>query len=162
MKSPTSDMLAEASGSPVTTKECRKCREIKPTDSFNVDRGKKDGVGSYCRECKTASARDRRRANPELSAQRSKQWRNAHPQRSAEVRARSLRRHPEKRRARQLLNAALRRGEVAKPTSCEECGKEVADAGLLHAHHNDYQMPLEVQWLCSRCHGITHAQDGAK
>lgn len=54
-----------------------------------------------------------------------------------------------KNRAHYLVAAALKRGVLIKPVLCEECHKE----RKLEAHHADYSKPLEVEWLCPRCHG---------
>lgn len=45
---------------------------------------------------------------------------------------------------------AIARGVIAKQ-ACEICGAEEAEA-----HHNDYNKPLEVRWLCKRHHAEWH------
>lgn len=39
------------------------------------------------------------------------------------------------------------------PQPCERCGATED----IHAHHADYSKPLEVEWLCRRCHKQEHA-----
>lgn len=43
-------------------------------------------------------------------------------------------------------------GIIIKPPTCEHCGKVT----LLHGHHNDYNKPFDVVWLCPSCHGQMH------
>ncbi len=62
-------------------------------------------------------------------------------------------RYPEKRRAHVLIRRALKYGELKKPDNCEKCGKQT----YLIGHHPDYKKPLEVFWVCSKCHGAIHA-----
>jgi DNA-binding transcriptional regulator LsrR (DeoR family) len=52
--------------------------------------------------------------------------------------------------ARQYLRIAIKRGDVVRPQNCDDCGVKCNPEG----HHNDYGLPLEVQWLCSLCHVI--------
>jgi hypothetical protein len=53
-----------------------------------------------------------------------------------------------KRKCRLFLNTAVQHGWVVKPTTCSECNKK----SIIHGHHEDYSKPLEVQWLCPKCH----------
>jgi ribosomal protein S27AE len=58
-----------------------------------------------------------------------------------------------KERARSFFHFALGNGFVERINTCCDCGKDSVDA-----HHEDYTKPLEVIWLCRRCHCIRHAQ----
>lgn len=62
------------------------------------------------------------------------------------------RRDPQKFLARALVARAVQKGELAKePCPCGEAKAE--------AHHDNYNEPLQVRWLCSRCHGREHRKD---
>lgn len=62
------------------------------------------------------------------------------------------RRNPEKYRARTAVGNAVRDGVLQRPDACESCGA----IGPVEAHHEDYDKPLEVRWLCALCHGKQH------
>jgi hypothetical protein len=49
----------------------------------------------------------------------------------------------------QLVRAAVRRGELKKPSICSWCGD---DSQPIEAHHPDYNRPLMVVWICRPCH----------
>jgi hypothetical protein len=57
-------------------------------------------------------------------------------------------------RARAKLRYAVWSGKIVKPAACEQCGS----TGRIHGHHHDYSRPLEVEWLCTACHGRAHAK----
>jgi len=50
------------------------------------------------------------------------------------------------------LDDAVKRGLVARPVVCEGCQEERPLSG----HHDDYDRPLEVRWLCQPCHTALH------
>lgn len=54
---------------------------------------------------------------------------------------------------------ALRRGELVRPDRCSDCGKpgKPGPGTSIEGHHPDYSKPLEVEWLCRRCHKSRHA-----
>jgi hypothetical protein len=47
---------------------------------------------------------------------------------------------------------AIISGKLSRPDRCDDCGQRAK----LHAHHEDYAKPLEVQWLCPGCHHNRH------
>lgn len=56
-------------------------------------------------------------------------------------------------RAKGLAKYAVKKGILVSPLWCESCD----EYGLLQKHHEDYNKPYEVQWLCQRCHSRLHA-----
>jgi len=64
------------------------------------------------------------------------------------------RKGPEKWHARAKALAALRSGEIVKSSICSMCTR----SGLtLEMHHTNYDEPLQIEWLCRRCHRRLHA-----
>lgn len=61
-------------------------------------------------------------------------------------------RHPERVKARQVLNKAVRNGKVEK-LPCMVCGADKSEA-----HHTSYSEPLVVVWLCKGHHEQVHAE----
>lgn len=56
----------------------------------------------------------------------------------------------QKRNARNKVNRAIAKGLLNR-LPCEICGELKSQA-----HHNDYNKPLEINWLCSSCHAELH------
>ena len=68
-------------------------------------------------------------------------------------------------RAQNLLEEALERGVLARKSECESCGdKGTFKDGRtkIQAHHCDYNKPLDVMWLCQKCHHDWHKKNTAK
>lgn len=89
----------------------------------------------------------------EISAQQKiymKEYRAEHRKEHAISSAEQRMKHKDEYAARRMLNHAIRDGKVQRQ-ACEECGAEVAEA-----HHDDYNRPLEVRWLCKACHVKWH------
>lgn len=115
-----------------------------------------------------ASARKRRTERGEEYLAYQREY-NRRYRRSEQGRANTLRwsqddtrRNPEKNRARDTLENALRRGALIRPDACERCGEapppEFGGRSAIHAHHHDYSKPLEVEWLCRGCHDQDHRE----
>ena len=60
-------------------------------------------------------------------------------------------------RAVQQTNNDLRAGRIVKPSECSECHavKRVV------AHHDDYNKPKQIRWLCDKCHHAWHRNNDA-
>lgn len=82
-------------------------------------------------------------SRPEVKERKSKQMRE-------------YRKNPElriKMNARWMANKAVLSGKLIKKP-CEVCGNIKVDG-----HHKDYFKPLEVVWLCRKCHLAEHAKE---
>jgi hypothetical protein len=58
--------------------------------------------------------------------------------------------------AHSAVQVAKRTGKLV-PQPCESCGEEKSQA-----HHNDYNKPLAVIWLCAACHRNHHKKTNSK
>lgn len=152
----------------ITEKRCSHCKTTKPISDFNKDKYNKDGYCCQCRICGNEMTRRYRknnhkaflerqrqlhRENREKANQRCHDWylKNSNWRKSYDLKRYST----EERKARTILNNAVRAGHVIKPKNCEACKKEVSNR-LLHGHHDNYNEPLTIRWLCCDCHGDLH------
>lgn len=136
----------------MTEKLCRNCGEVKPLDSFYRHAAMADGHLNVCRACVRTRVGKHRRDNE--SVREYDRARSRNPDRVAARRAYALSRQddPEIAAARAVSNA-VRDGRLLKEP-CLFCRSETG----LEAHHRDYTKPLEVVWLCRRCHRRLHAK----
>ena len=135
-------------------KPCFKCNEIKPLNCFYKHSAMKDGYLNKCKECNKKDSSEHRYKNidlvraydrergktPErikLSTEQTKRWR-------AEDRRRGV--------AHNTVARALKSGLLQKE-NCKKYGEIKSEA-----HHEDYDKPLDIVWLCSKCHKQRHKE----
>ena len=61
--------------------------------------------------------------------------------------------------ANDVLERALIGGKIQRPSKCSACGanEQFKDGRTaIQAHHLDYNKPLDVVWLCQKCHHEWH------
>jgi hypothetical protein len=149
------------------TRVCSTCKVEKLLAEYPKHRGKPDGRDARCKAC-VAKRQRAHREKDEVKARMREHGRNYRERHRDKERARCLRylaEHCKERdaytaaqnrtiqgRARTALRNAVRDGQVVKPDACEDCGA----TGIIHGHHHDYTKPLDVEWLCTVCHGRRH------
>jgi ribosomal protein S27AE len=133
-------------------KTCNKCGAEKELAEFYLDAKAPDGRRPDCRDCNKARARARYYAKHDeiMAAEARRRQRPEHREKNRLYRQQSDKRYPEKCRARVKLHRAVDAGLIAK-LPCHKCGHPVAQA-----HHEDYSRPLDVEWICVKCHAKEH------
>lgn len=129
---------------------------MKPAEELYAHRKMADGRLNHCKECVRSRVNKYRRDNlskvHEYDVARSKS-----PHRAKKAHARAVerrKRDPRKYLARTAVGNAVRDGRLVKGP-CFRCG---STSGI-EAHHDDYSKPLEVRWVCFKCHRtIEHGQ----
>lgn len=129
-------------------KTCFKCKRELPIDDFYKHSQMADGRLGKCKDCAKKDVAARYAlvgGRPEYERSRCQK-----PERRA-----AMLRYNQKRRtkdpikfaARSAVSNALRDGRI-KRKPCELCGA----TERIQAHHHDYSKPLDVEWLCFKCH----------
>lgn len=150
-------LLSEGPQTP-TSKVCDECREMKPLSEFNRAAKEADGRQRRCRACFSRYNAERYARDRERFKTAVKQYKEANPAEVFATRLKIWTRNPSRHNCYRLVDAALKAGEITKPEWCCICGVRDEDAGGhgLHKHHFDYSKPLDIVWLCTKCHGQIH------
>jgi len=85
------------------------------------------------------------------NAQRCREWRQKNPDKQHATNARWQKANPKMVWAHRKLNNALISGKI-KRGPCDVC----CSSKDIHAHHPDYDYPLEVRWMCRSHHRQLH------
>lgn len=140
------------------TKICRTCKIEKSVNDFHFTR--KDNY--YCLDCKVchcAIKREMRKSGKWLKTERNK---NVSEQQREKVKQKRLADRQninykefqkKKFRAQDAARRAIKKGVISRSETCHSCGKEKKT----DAHHDDYDRPLDVIFLCRSCHLALHA-----
>lgn len=130
-------------------KTCRTCNQKKSLLKFYRNKG---AVMPDCRDCHRERVKKRRLTDPKVREY--DRVRAKLPHRKKLGRANSIKwreENPDGYKAHTAVSNALRDGKIKKQP-CQVCAEE-----KVHAHHKDYSKPLDVIWLCARCHHRLHA-----
>jgi hypothetical protein len=164
---------------------CTVCNVEKSFDEFHKSKKGKWGIREQCKICKRVKDRLYDSTHTEICTAKHARWANKHRehvreycraryaenpepvrQRTIAYRARTQnasikaykKRFPNKLAAHRYVELAVKFGHLVRPEKCDVCS-----AGTnIQAHHHDYDKPLEVQWLCSVCHGLQHRRPRKK
>jgi hypothetical protein len=130
------------------TRICNKCFVEKPLTEFAKHKSSLGGRIRKCKSCHSAYAAKYRRQNREKVYQQKLAWKRTPAGRRliSENGTKSCKINRKKWNARQQARRAAAKGKIAK-TPCVFCGSQ-----RVQAHHEDYDKPLEVVWVCYTCH----------
>lgn len=160
-------------------KKCSGCGIEKPLDCFSKKNASKDGFQPQCKQCnsKYFSANKNRFSERIEKYQSEYRSKNADKKRHSEsIRRklikndllrfsllklknkesskRSIKRYPQKTKARHAVKWALKSGKIMRPSLCSSCEIRCVP----NAHHDNYDESqwLNVRWLCKSCHSAHH------
>lgn len=138
----------------IRSKECFKCNTVKPLNEFYKHSGMADGHLNKCKECTKNDSTSHRNKNLEkvraydrergkiperikTNTEVNKAWRDEDRRRSS---------------AHNAVARAIKTGKLVR-IPCIKCGDKKS-----LAHHEDYDEPLQVMWLCQPCHKQRHKE----
>lgn len=139
-------------------KQCFKCGAYKELDDFYKHRQMADGHLNKCKQCTKNDASQNRAENHEYYLVYDRIRYDVQGfrgnKRSIEEQRHYKRdwskKNKQKRNAHNKVKRAIEKGILTKQP-CGICGS----IDGVEAHHEDYNKPLDVKWLCSYHHGLT-------
>jgi hypothetical protein len=134
-------------------KTCVKCLESKQLSDFPRNNAMKLGYLNSCKLCVASAVRKDRREKPRSRAyDRARAKTPARKAHSRRITIEFREKYPDAYRAHTAVGNALRDGKLSRGR-CLFCESDEN----IHAHHRDYKAPLDVIWLCAKCHIRLHA-----
>ncbi len=165
-------------------KRCYACEQVLSVECFGKNRAKKDGFSDECRRCRKISDAKSHQKNRNKRLAKMRAYQNEHceelriksieysrSERGRENNNKATRKYyathkkaiakrmkrnqveqKERYVSRYQASNAIKLGKLSRPTACQDCNKQ----GRVEGHHPDYTKPLEITWLCKRCHALKH------
>lgn len=134
-------------------KTCFKCNELKPLSEYYKHAQMKDGHLNKCKSCAKKDVHVHRHESP--SRDKVLAYDRARGSRQTLQDLQNYRaKYPKKYKAHSIVNYAIKSKKLFREP-CEICGKENT-----HGHHDDYDKPLNIRWLCSEHHHAWHVKHG--
>lgn len=123
----------------------------------DLEREKKRAAKYYRQNKEKITAKHKiyRENNREQENERQKNWRLENRERVNQIikKCRQKQQYNKKyRHAHQVVRDAIKLGIIQKPEHCSECNGK----NRIQGHHEDYMKPLDVIWLCVKCHARLH------
>lgn len=148
---------------------CKKCGIDKPIEAYQIRKSFGGIPYRQCRDCRVAISNVWRHKNPDrvkASVERGYDRQSDHQQKlwASGYRVPSRRVHVnkpnewvianrDKYNAQQKVARAIKNKSIIRPAACENCSRGET---RIYGHHQDYTRPLDVNWLCGRCHRRVH------
>ena len=143
----------------MTTKRCRDCNEVKPSEAFNRDKNRPDGRYVYCKPCKRAQSAESYARNRSTSTEYNARYYAT--EQGKGVLARACKKWSRANRTKRLAQRAVERAVDAgkfpriSELACTACAKQA------NVYHHESYLPnerLNVRALCFLCHKAVHSE----
>ena len=138
----------------IRSKECFKCKAVKPLEEFYKHPKMPDGHVNKCKECNKNDVTANRNKNIERVRAYDRERAKNPDRRQANLEINRAWREEDTRRsvAHRAVARAIHNGSLVR-IPCIRCGEQKS-----LAHHEDYDKPLDVMWLCQPCHKQRHKE----
>lgn len=138
----------------VRSKECFKCKTVKPLEEFYKHQAMADGHLNKCKVCTKKDVGEHRVNNIEKIREYDRRRAKLPDRIQHNLEINRIWRNEDKRRSRahNKVSRAIIKGILVR-AKCERCGNPKSVA-----HHEDYDKPLDVTWLCQPCHKQRHKE----
>ena len=127
-------------------KQCFRCKQEKDISEFYAHPEMKDGFLGKCKECTKQDVKINRASKREQYSEYDHKRNKNRREYMRNMNRKHRKAYPEKAKAHRMVNNAIRDGKIVRQP-CIYCGNPKSQA-----HHEDYNKPFEVEWLCFKCH----------
>lgn len=127
-------------------KTCSKCKSLKEDKEFYRDKRQEDGLYSCCKNCHNKFFNNKKiYSKKELKLRRKyfREWERRYVYKNGK--------NERKKYLCRIKTWYLIKKGIIKRLPCEICGNKKSQA-----HHDDYDNPLSVKWLCLKHHIELH------
>lgn len=133
-------------------KICFKCNHMKPLSEFYRHSQMKDGHLNKYKECAKLDVSSNYKNNRDYYVEYYKKREQTEKRKLQKTKYQKNRRA--KNPTRVSVYNKVKRSKLIRPNKCQKCGK----TAKLNAHHENYNAPLEVIWVCAMCHYYIHKE----
>ena len=136
-----------------STNLCSKCGDEKYHGEFHVRRRAPSGRAPRCKICTVADKVEYRANQVTSDKEQGARYRETYREKDVLRKKRWAAGKPEKIAAHVIVKHAVKMGALVRPDTCSQC----KTPGRIEGHHPDYSEPLDIIWLCRKCHIRLHA-----
>jgi hypothetical protein len=135
-------------------KKCSTCKKYKELNCFCKNKFKNDGIHDECKICHNRRKSIKRANDLEYKERKNKLGKETYKRNKTKILAKCLDRKTLKKQERSAQSKTeylIKMGKIKKE-SCIVCNSVID----IQAHHEDYNNPLDIMWLCRRHHAQLH------
>lgn len=146
------------------TKGCPSCGETKRLDKFHKDRSRKNGITTYCAQCRNATQLRKYHENRDEMKRKMRAWSQTPQGKASQLKRkkRYIEKYPERWEAFKFLRYCISKGAIPPVNSliCKHCGEQAEE----YHHYAGYEPSnwLKIIPLCISCHKIEHRDKTVK